>query len=70
MAVQNIAFNVEGMTTDESAGIIKNSLSVLNGVLEVIVDLNARRIAVEYDDERLNDEIIKETIEDADFSIK
>ncbi|MGI6621744.1 MAG: heavy-metal-associated domain-containing protein [Clostridiaceae bacterium] len=70
MAVQNIAFNVEGMTTDESAGIIKNSLSVLNGVLEVIVDLNARRVAVEYDDERLNDEIIKETIEDADFSIK
>ena len=58
------------MTTDESAGIIKNSLSVLNGVLEVIVDLNARRVAVEYDDERLNDEIIKETIEDADFSIK
>jgi copper chaperone len=70
MAVQNIAFNVEGMTSDDSAGLIKDSLKVLNGVFEVIVDLNAKRVAVEYDDERLNGEIIKETIEDKGFKIR
>jgi len=70
MAVQNITFNVEGMTSDDAAQKIKDSLSVLNGVLEVIVDLNSRRVAVEYDDERLNYEIVKETIEAANFNIR
>lgn len=70
MAVQNIAFNVDGMSCDDSVNTIKNSLTVLNGVYEVIVDLNAKRVAVEYDEERLNAEIIKGTIEDIGFKVK
>jgi len=70
MSVKNKTFNVEGMSSAESAELVKNSLTVLNGVFDVIVDLNSRRVAVEYDDERLNDEIIKETIEYKGYKIK
>ncbi len=70
MAEQNIAFNVEGMTSEDSAESIKNSLTMLNGVIEVIVDIDTRRVVVEYDEERLSDETIKGTIEDAGFEVK
>lgn len=70
MAVQNIAFNVEGITSEDSVEMIKKSLIVLNGVFDVIVDMNAKRVAVEYDEERLSVEIIKGTIEDTGFNVK
>lgn len=70
MAEQNIAFNVEGMTSEGSVELIKNSLNMLNGVIEVIVDINTRRVVVEYDEERLSAEVISGTIEDAGFEVK
>ena len=70
MAEQNIAFNVEGMTSEGSVEFIKNSLNMLNGVIEVIVDINTRRVVVEYDEERLSAEVIRGTIEDAGFEVK
>lgn len=70
MSEQNIAFNVEGITSNESAESLKNSINMLNGVVEVIIDINAKRVAVEYDEERLSDETIKGTIEDAGFEVK
>ncbi len=70
MAEQNIAFNVEEMTSEDSAESIKNSLTMLNGVIEVIVDINTRRVVVEYDEERLSAEVIKGTIEDTGFEVK
>lgn len=70
MAEQNIAFNVEGMTSEGSVEFIKSSLNMLNGVIEVIVDINTRRVVVEYDEERLSAEVIRGTIEDAGFEVK
>ncbi|NLX63635.1 MAG: heavy-metal-associated domain-containing protein [Clostridiaceae bacterium] len=70
MAEQNIAFNIEGMISEDSAQLIKNYLSILNGVIEVIVDINTRRVVVEYDEERLSAGIIREKIEDAGFKVK
>lgn len=70
MSEQNIAFNVEGITSNESAESLKNSLNMLNGVIEVIIDIKAKRVAVEYDEERLSDETIKGTIDDAGFEVK
>ncbi len=70
MADQNIAFNVEGMTSEDAAESINNSLTMLNGVVGVIVDINAKRVVVEFDEERLSAEIIKGTIEDAGFEVK
>ena len=70
MSEQNIAFNVEGMSCENCARSIKNALMQLNGVYNVIVDIETKRVAIEYDDERLNDEIIRETIEDRGFKIR
>lgn len=70
MMEQNIAFNVEGMTCEQSVKTIKDAVIMLNGALEVIVDIDIKRVAVEYDEERLSKEIIKGTIEDAGFIIK
>ena len=70
MSEQNIAFNVEGIISNDSAESLKNSLNMLNGVIEVIIDIKAKRVAVEYDEERLSDETIKGTIEDAGFEVK
>lgn len=70
MSEQNIAFNVEGIISNDSAESLKNSINMLNGVIEVIIDIKAKRVAVEYDEERLSDETIKGTIEDAGFEVK
>ena len=70
MSEQNIAFNVEVIISNDSAESLKNSINMLNGVVEVIIDINAKRVAVEYDEERLSDETIKGTIEDAGFEVK
>jgi len=70
MAEQNISFNVEEMISEDSAQLIKNSLTILNGVIEVIADINTRRVVVEYDEERLSAGIIREKIEDAGFKVK
>ena len=70
MAEQNISFNVEEMISEDSAQLIKNSITILNGVIEVIADINARRVVVEYDEERLSAGIIREKIEDAGFKVK
>lgn len=70
MADQNIAFNVEGMISEDAAESINNSLTMLNGVVDVIIDINAKRVVVEYDEERLSADIIKGTIEDAGFEVK
>ncbi|NLL66364.1 MAG: heavy-metal-associated domain-containing protein [Clostridiaceae bacterium] len=70
MAEQNVAFSVEGIDNDNSAELIKNSITMLNGVVAVIIDINAKRVVVEYDEERLSADIIKGTIEDAGFEVK
>lgn len=70
MTNQHIALNVEGMSCKHCEEAIKNELTKLNGVYEVIVDINAKRVAVEYDGERLTIDILKGVIEDAGYIVK
>ncbi len=70
MSEQNIAFNVEGMSCQHCAENIKNALTKLNGVYNVIVDLESKRVAIEYDDERLSADILKGTIEDIGYNVR
>jgi len=70
MSEQNIAFNVEGMSCENCARSIKNALMQLNGVYNVIVDIETKRVAIEYDDERLNADILKGTSEDLGYIVK
>ncbi|NLU51998.1 MAG: heavy-metal-associated domain-containing protein [Clostridiaceae bacterium] len=70
MSGQNIAFNVEGMSCEHCVNAIKAALTKLNGVYDVIVDLNSKRVAVEYDEERVSADILRETIEDAGYKVR
>ncbi|NLM74556.1 MAG: heavy-metal-associated domain-containing protein [Clostridiaceae bacterium] len=70
MSEQNIAFNVEGVSCENCARNIKNQLTQLNGVYNVIVDIESKRVAIEYDDERLDADILKGTIEDMGYIVK
>ena len=67
---QHVTLNVEGMSCQHCVSAIKSSLTQLNGVLDVIVDLEAKRVAVEYDAERLDLNTIKGTIEDTGYTIR
>jgi copper chaperone CopZ len=67
---QNTAFCIENMNDESSAQNAKSLLMKLNGVYDVITDVNSKRIAIEYDGERLNEEILKGTLEDSGYIIK
>lgn len=70
MANQHIAFNVEGMSCDHCVKTIKSALTQLNGIYDVIVDLDTKHVAVEYDEERLDVGTLKGTIEDAGYKVR
>ncbi|MCX7773618.1 MAG: copper ion binding protein [Clostridia bacterium] len=70
MANQHIAFNVEDMSCEHCVKSIKAAVTQLNGVYEVIVDLKTKRVAVEYDDERLDADTLKGTIEDTGYKVR
>lgn len=64
-----ISLTVENMNPD-SVEKIKNALERINGVERVIVSLDNRKVFIEYDDEKINDQLIKETIEDEGYIVK
>lgn len=70
MSSEHIGFIVEGMECEHCAQTIKSALTQLNGVYEVIVDLNSKRVAIEFDQERMDRDILKGTIEDTGFKVK
>ena len=70
MLENNIAYNVEGIIDENTSSIIKDAVKQLNGVIEVAVYTETKRVTIEYDEERLSEDIIKGTIEDAGFTVK
>ncbi|NLM73392.1 MAG: heavy-metal-associated domain-containing protein [Clostridiaceae bacterium] len=70
MSEQNIAFNVEDMSCQHCIDRIKNALTKLNGVYSVIVDLDSKRVVIEYDDERIHADILRGTIEDIGYTVR
>ncbi len=70
MANQHIAFNVDGMSCEHCVQTIKAAVVQLNGVYNVIVDLSTKRVAVEYDEERLDVDTLRGTIEDTGYKVR
>jgi len=60
---------VEDLTADNSET-IKKALEIINGVENVIVNIANQRIVIEYDDEKISEQLIRETIEDVGYKIK
>ena len=70
MTNQHIVFNVEDMNCDNCKEIIKSALNQLNGIYGVIIDLDTKHVAVEYDEERLDICTLKGTIEDVGYKVR
>lgn len=70
MAIQYIAFKVHGMTCDHCAGSISKAVGLLNGVVNVKVDLPTRKVMVEFDPELVSEDIIKDTVADQGYEVR
>jgi len=70
MAMEHVTFTVEGITSENSATTIHDALIRLNGVENVIVDLGMKRVAVEFDAERMHRDTLRGTIEDEGYKVR
>ena len=70
MAEQNIVLTVLGMSCQHCVMNIKKAVGGLNGVSEVNVDLGAKKVSVEFDDEKVSLDTIKDIIEDQNYEVK
>jgi len=56
--------------TNDSAAAINNALMRINGIENVIVNVENCKISIEYDDEKISEKLIRETIEDEGFEVR
>lgn len=69
MADSQIIITLEGMTIDCESR-IRQALERINGVYRVIINAENKKVFIEYDDEKIDEQLIRETIEDEGFKVK
>lgn len=70
MAIIKKKYDVEGMHCGACATGIQMYLSNTDGVKSVSVDYNAKKANVEYDDAKINDEKISQTVSELGYKLK
>lgn len=70
MVRENSNFTVEGMSCMHCVASVKKAVGALNGVDKVDIDLENKKVYVEFDPERVSFETIKNTIEDQGYDVK
>ncbi len=70
MSTETKAINVEGMSCSHCENTVKKAVGALNGVDSVIVDLETKKVIVEYDPDKVELDIIRGTIEDQGYDVK
>lgn len=68
--MDHIALLVDGMSCSHCENAVKKAVGALNGVENVIVDLSAKKVIVEFDAEKVSAEIITGTIEDQGYNVR
>jgi copper chaperone CopZ len=69
MADSQIIITVEEMTSDREET-IRQTLERINGIDRVIVNIENKKVFIEYDDEKIDEQFLRETIEDEGFKVK
>ncbi|NLO39497.1 MAG: heavy-metal-associated domain-containing protein [Ruminiclostridium sp.] len=69
MADSQIIITVEGLTSD-CEDTIRQTLERINGIDRVIVNTENKKVFIEYDDEKIDEQFLRETIEDEGFKVK
>ncbi|KGR77161.1 copper chaperone CopZ [Ureibacillus manganicus] len=66
----NVTLNVNRMSCGHCVKSIEGSVGSLDGVEQVKVDLGAGKVNVEFNDEKVTLEKIKETIDDQGYDVE
>ena len=69
MSSETKTLNVEGMSCMHCVNAVKNAVGSLPGISKVDVDLEGKKVAVEYDSNQVNIDKIKDKIEDAGYEV-
>ncbi|WP_043929893.1 copper chaperone CopZ [Bacillus sp. EB01] len=67
--MEKTLLNVEGMSCGHCVKAVEGSVGKLDGVERVLVDLSAKTVAVEYNNDSVSLDKIKETIEDQGYDV-
>jgi copper chaperone len=68
--MEKVTLNVEGMSCGHCVKAIEGSVGELNGVSTVKVDLENKKVDVEFNQEEVTLDVIKETIDDQGYEVK
>jgi copper chaperone len=65
-----VTLNVEGMSCGHCVKAVEGSVGALNGVSTVKVDLENKKVDVEFNQDEVTLDVIKETIDDQGYEVK
>lgn len=65
----HVNFIVEGMTCGHCKAAVEKTLGQLDGVLSVQVDLQTKKVAVQYDQAKVNQTGMKEAVENMGYDV-
>ena len=68
--MEKVTLNVQGMSCGHCVKAVEGSVAALNGVSSVKVDLKAAKVDVEFNNQEVSLEKIKETIDDQGYDVK
>jgi copper chaperone len=68
MKMKNTILNVEGMSCSHCVNAVEKAVGALDGVSEVNVDLDSKKVTVDHD-EKVTLESIKNAIEDQGYDV-
>ena len=68
--MEKVTLNVEGMSCGHCVKAVEGSVGGLNGVSSVKVDLENKKVDVEFDQSVVTLDSIKETIDDQGYDVK
>lgn len=68
--MEKVTLTVEGMSCDHCVRAVEGSVGELNGVSSVKVNLKAGTVDVEFNQQEVSLDKIKETIDDQGYDIK
>ena len=68
--MEKVTLNVEGMSCGHCVKAVESSVGALNGVSTVVVDLESKKVDVEFNQDEVTLDKIKETIDDQGYEVK
>lgn len=68
--MEKVTLNVQGMSFGHCVKAVEGSVGALNGVSSVKVDLKAAKVDVEFNNQEVSLDKIKETIDDQGYDVK